>query len=41
MIKSYIPLRVHVTNNKVPGNWVIVIIVQVCGKNTSIGYLDP
>ena len=33
--------RVHVPNNKVPGIWVIVIIVQVSGKYMIIRYLDP
>ena len=34
-------LRVHVPNNGVLGIWVIKIVVQVWGKYTFIGYLDP
>ena len=39
--KSSPTLRVHVPNNRVPGVWVIVIIVQVLGKYMIIRYLDP
>ena len=34
-------LRVHVPNNWVLGIWVIVVMVQVWGKYTIIGHLDP
>ena len=33
--------RVQVRNNQVLGMWVIVIIVQVLGKDMTIRYLDP
>ena len=36
-----VPQRVHVPNNWVLGDWLIGIVVQVLGKYTIIGYLDP
>ena len=34
-------LRVHVPNNWVRGNWVMVIKILILGKYMIIGYLDP
>ena len=33
--------RVHVSNDKVLGFWVIVTIIYLLGEYMTIGYLDP
>ena len=40
-LKRKVALSFQVTNNDIPGIWVIVTAVQVLGKYVIIGSLDP